>query len=208
MHLLKEHCWEATHITVIAAVIIALTLLTDWIDTPGKRLSQAASDLAASTNPGPISAANLTTVPSPNPAAAVSPSPMPDTSVRVPPISSDPTALSPPDHHSTRAHSQHTAEKSQSPDPREISLGAPGISNRYRLVSVERKSGSSGSDELTVKLHVQSLATENMVSPYESGMLEIKARISRPSAPSLPFALPSLVVVAKTRLLPSTSLPT
>ena len=75
-------------------------------------------------------------------------------------------------------------------DPSEITVGASGISNRYRLLSVERKPGSSKSDELTVRLHVVSLAMEPLVSPFESDMLEIRSPGLQPINPSTSFRLP------------------
>jgi len=43
------------------------------------------------------------------------------------------------------------------------------------LLSVERKPMSPAVDELTIKLRVESLAMENLVSPFESDMLELAA---------------------------------
>jgi hypothetical protein len=75
-------------------------------------------------------------------------------------------------------------------DPREIVVGASGISNRYTLLSVARKPISSKRDELTVRLHVESLATEPLVSPFESDMLEIRSPGQQPITPSSSFRLP------------------
>lgn len=57
-------------------------------------------------------------------------------------------------------------------------------------MSVERKPGPSGSDDLTVKLHVQSLALENLVSPFESDMLELKSPGAQPINPTAAFRTP------------------
>ena len=75
-------------------------------------------------------------------------------------------------------------------DPREIVVGASGISNRYTLLSVARKPVSAKRDELTVRLHVESLATEPLVSPFESDMLEIRSPGQQPITPSSSFRLP------------------
>lgn len=75
-------------------------------------------------------------------------------------------------------------------DPREIVVGASGISNRYTLLNVARKPISSKRDELTVRLHVESLATDPLVSPFESDMLEIRSPGQQPITPSSPFRLP------------------
>ena len=88
------------------------------------------------------------------------------------------------------AQAVQASTASQQSDPSEITVGASGISNRYRLLSVERKPGSSKSDELTVRLHVVSLAMEPLVSPFESDMLEIRSPGLQPINPSTSFRLP------------------
>ena len=85
---------------------------------------------------------------------------------------------------------QPGAPSSRHHDPREIVVGASGISNRYTLLSVARKPVSSKSDELTVRLHVESLATEPLVSPFESDMLEIRSQELQPINPNTPFRSP------------------
>lgn len=59
-----------------------------------------------------------------------------------------------------------------------------------QALSVDRKPVSSKSDELIVRLHVESLAMENLVSPFESDMLEIRSQGLQPISPSTPFHLP------------------
>ena len=101
------------------------------------------------------------------------------------PSSSAATAQSAPP-----AQAVQASTASHQSDPSEVTVGASGISNRYRLLSVERKSGSSKSDELTVRLHVVSLAMEPLVSPFESDMLEIRSPGLQPISPSTSFRLP------------------
>lgn len=88
------------------------------------------------------------------------------------------------------ASTQRGTTASQQSDPQEVIVGASGISNRYRLMSVERKSMSLASDQLTLRLHIESLAMEPLVSPFESDMLEIRSPGLQPIAPSAPFRLP------------------
>ena len=88
------------------------------------------------------------------------------------------------------AQAVQASTASHQSDPSEVTVGASGISNRYRLLSVERKPGSSKSDELTVRLHVVSLAMEPLVSPFESDMLEIRSPGLQPINPSTSFRLP------------------
>ena len=100
------------------------------------------------------------------------------------------TAQSVPPAQAAQSSTQNGTTASQQSDPSEITVGASGISNRYRLLSVERKPGSSKSDELTVRLHVVSLAMEPLVSPFESDMLEIRSPGLQPINPSTSFRLP------------------
>ncbi len=74
-------------------------------------------------------------------------------------------------------------------DPSEVTVGPSGISNRYKLQRVNRKK-QSAHDVLTVSLHVESLATEGLVSPFESGMFEISNPGAPPLKPSTPFRSP------------------
>jgi hypothetical protein len=49
---------------------------------------------------------------------------------------------------------------------------------------------SSKSGELVMRLHVESLAMENLVSPFESGMLDITSPGLQPINPSTSFSFP------------------
>jgi hypothetical protein len=89
-----------------------------------------------------------------------------------------------------QASSGRRAARSQQSDPHEIIVGPSGISNRYTLLGVDRKPISSARDELIVRLRVKSLATENLVSPFESDMLEIKSRELQLTNPSIAFRHP------------------
>ena len=75
-------------------------------------------------------------------------------------------------------------------DPRKVTVGPREISNRYTLLSVDRKTVSSERDELVVKLQVESLAMEGLSSPFESDMLEIASPGVQPINPSAPFRSP------------------
>lgn len=83
--------------------------------------------------------------------------------------------------------SDHAAQQS---DPRKVTVGASGISNQYTLLSVDRKTVSSKSDELVIKLHVASLAMENLSSPFESDMLDVTSPGLQSIKPSTPFRSP------------------
>ena len=85
---------------------------------------------------------------------------------------------------------QQSAKDSQRADPHEVTVGPSGISNRYTLLSVRRRAGQSNGDELIIKLHVESLATETLVSPFGSDMLDINSPGLRPITPSTGFHQP------------------
>jgi hypothetical protein len=74
-------------------------------------------------------------------------------------------------------------------DPSEVTVGASGISNRYKLERVDRKK-ETAHDVLIVSLHVESVATEGFVSPFESDMLEISSPDMQPIKPNAPFRSP------------------
>jgi hypothetical protein len=75
-------------------------------------------------------------------------------------------------------------------DPRKVTVGPREISNRYTLLSVDRRAVSSEKDELVVKLHVESLAMDGLASPFESDMLDIASPGVQPINPSAPFRFP------------------
>jgi len=87
---------------------------------------------------------------------------------------------------SSRPKAPHPAPS----DPREVVVGPTGINNRYTLVSTERKPLSSTVDELIVRLHVVSLATEPLVSPFGSDMLDLSSPGLEPINPKTSFHLP------------------
>ena len=114
---------------------------------------------------------------------------------RVPPIGSSPSASVVPARsltptHPSRASSKPAAAATAVSDPHVITVGAMGISNRYTLVHIDRKPISPTHDALTIRLHVESLAMENLVSPFESDMLELIAPDQAPIRPTTPFRHP------------------
>lgn len=100
------------------------------------------------------------------------------------------TTRSIPSDHAAQTSLQQGEAAAQHPDPRKVTVGPSGIGNRYTLLRVARKTVSSRIDELIIKLHVESLATEGLVSPFESDMLDITSLGLRPINPSTPFRFP------------------
>lgn len=95
-----------------------------------------------------------------------------------PSLNASPSMATPPSiqpAHPVQVSSQHRPAHSHQSDPRQIVVGPNGISNRYTLLGVDREPVSSTVDQLTVRLQVESLATANLVSPFESDMLEIRS---------------------------------
>lgn len=87
------------------------------------------------------------------------------------------------------ALNSNPAVTSRPSDPSEVTVGPSGISNRYKLQRVDRRK-QTANDVLVVSLHVESLATEGLVSPFESGMFEIGSPDTPPIKPSTPFRSP------------------
>lgn len=157
MSLLQKYRWEGTHATIIAGVIITLTVVIHLTGTP--RVGSEAS--GAPTAIAPDLKTSASSVP----------------------------AQSGLDAHPVKISSQNKVARPSS-DPRQVAVGPTGISNRYTLLSIDRKPVSSTLDQLTVRVRVESLATANLVSPFESDMLEIRSRGEDPINPSTPFRLP------------------
>ena len=113
----------------------------------------------------------------------------------LPQIGSPPSASVGPAQSLTAAHPSEVVPKPEpSPaersDPHVITVGANGISNRYTLTHIGRKPISPTHDALTIRLHVESLAMDNAVSPFESDMLELIAPEQAPIYPMTPFRHP------------------
>jgi len=99
-------------------------------------------------------------------------------------------ALSIPATHTVHVSSHPGAAPSERSDPREIIVGPTSISNRYTLLRMDRKSISPTKDELVLRLHVDSLATDPLVSPFESDMLSLNAWEMDPINPTTKFHHP------------------
>lgn len=92
--------------------------------------------------------------------------------------------------HSSKVPRKSNAAATAPSDPHVITVGANGISNRYTLLNMNRKAISPTQDALTIRLHVESLAMDNLVSPFESDMLVLVAPDQAPIHPMTPFRHP------------------
>jgi hypothetical protein len=106
---------------------------------------------------------------------------------QIPPLDST-TAF--PDPNPVRLPAKRATVASPPSDPRKFSVGPNELANRYTLLGVERKQVSPEHDDLIVRLHIESLATEPLVSPFESGMLQITSPGLQPINPNKVFRLP------------------
>jgi hypothetical protein len=61
-----------------------------------------------------------------------------------------------------------------SSDSRVVVIGPNSIRGRFTLSGITRKLDTSGSDELTLRLHIASLALPDLVTPFQSAMLEVR----------------------------------
>jgi hypothetical protein len=98
--------------------------------------------------------------------------------------------LSVPATHAAHVSSHTGAAPSQHSDPSEIVVGPTSISNRYTLLRINRKPVSATRDELIIRLHVDSLAMEPLVSPFPSDMLALTGWELEPITPKTKFRHP------------------
>jgi hypothetical protein len=165
MTVMEKYQWEATRSAIVAAIVLALAVVTHLFGT-------SRSDFPSSANARPAAGNARLTFPTHNQSPPV------DTTVPLP----DPNPTQRPAKRATLA--------SPPSDPRQFSVGPNEIANRYTLLGIERKQVSPEDDQLIVRLHIESLATDPLVSPFESDMVEIRSPGSQPIKPSTPFRLP------------------
>ena len=86
----------------------------------------------------------------------------------------------------------HKVLSSRAPpsDPRVVVIGPNSIRGRFTLLGIERKPGISGSDELTLRLRVASLALPDLVTPFQSVMLEVRTEEQGSIQPEHEFSHP------------------
>jgi hypothetical protein len=69
-------------------------------------------------------------------------------------------------------------------------LGPNTIAGRFILLSSNRKQATPTSDDLTLRLRVVSLAIADLVTPFQSGMLEVRVPSEQPIHPQQAFSHP------------------
>jgi hypothetical protein len=100
------------------------------------------------------------------------------------------TAVSESQRSTANVASRPPQQKSQLSNPREVVVGPNAISGQYILLGVDRKRSTSAKDELTVRLRVVSRAIPDLVTPFQSAMLEVRSRGLEPINPQHGFSHP------------------
>lgn len=91
---------------------------------------------------------------------------------------------------SARDTDRPALHSSKPPDPREVVVGPNTIAGRFILMATTRKRATPTSDELTLRLRVVSLAAANLVTPFQSGMVEVRTQGQDPIHPQHTFSHP------------------
>jgi hypothetical protein len=156
----RRYVWETTLIGVIGIVVATLGLVTHLI-RPHPPLDQ--SPLATSKF-GSMSSLPASTA----------------------------GTFAPPPLKSASRNKRHTVSSSRAvaPDPRVVVIGPNSIRGRFTLLGVDRKPAASTADELTLRLRVDSLALADLVTPFQSVMLEVRMEGQAPIQPNHEFSHP------------------
>ena len=75
-------------------------------------------------------------------------------------------------------------------NPLEVVLGPSSIAGQFTLLAANRKAATPTSDKLTLRLRVVSRAVADLVTPFQSVMLEVCTPGLEPIAPEHPFSHP------------------
>ena len=75
-------------------------------------------------------------------------------------------------------------------NPLEVVLGPSSIGGQFTLMAANRIAATPTSDKLTLRLRVVSHAVADLVTPFQSVMLEVRTPGLDPIAPEHPFSRP------------------
>jgi hypothetical protein len=164
--MLPKYGWEVSLVAVIGSVLATLTLVTH-LSRPPALSDQTMAEETATRKSKPWQP---------------SPPGTPALSRRSPPKSTTPQRVPGTDRSARRS--------SQSADPHEVVFGAPTIGGRFILLGSERKRTTATSDELILRARVVSLAAADLVTPFQSAMLEVRSPGLEPINPERPFSYP------------------
>jgi len=73
----------------------------------------------------------------------------------------------------------------------EVTIGPSAISGQYTLLSATRTPATSTSDKLTLRIRLVSHAAADLVTPFQSAMLEVRSQGLTPINPEHPFSYPT-----------------
>ena len=158
--LLRRYSWETTLIGVIGVVVATLGLVTHLIP-PHTPLDQSP---AATSKFGSLHSLPASTA----------------RTLALPPVKSA---------SQNKGHTVSSSRASPS-DPRAVVIGPNSIRGRFTLLGINRKPSLSGTDELTLRLRVASLALPDLVTPFQSAMLEVRTEEQEPIKPAQEFSHP------------------
>ena len=164
MHQLR---WEASLSAVIGAVVVTLAVFTRLFGHPGSldHTVENTSPISRFTPGKPLGSL------------------LPGDLARPPPTKPLPFPV-------PRTAPRSARHPSQPPDPHQVVIGPNTISGRFILLASDRRRISLTSDELILHLRVVSLAAPNLVTPYQSEMLEVRAPGQAPIQPQDSFSRP------------------
>lgn len=158
----KKYSVEITLLVIIGAVIATMTLVTH---------------LTARTDPAERA--------SPPSSTALAPP-----AFRPLPGAASTSALRPKPKSSDEAEGRSRSNSRRTSDPLEIVIGPSSISGEFRLLETSRTPANPISDKLTLRLRVTSRAMADLVTPFQSTMLEVRPRGADPISPEHPFSYP------------------
>ena len=75
-------------------------------------------------------------------------------------------------------------------DPLEVVIGPSAISGQFRLLKADRVAATPTSDKLTLRVRVVSRAVADLVTPFQSEMLEVRSEGLEPIGPDRAFSYP------------------
>jgi hypothetical protein len=163
---LRKYGWEATLIAIIGCVITALTLvthLTAHTDPPDRPPAGPTAVFGAPT---------LQSAPGRVPAASAM------------------QAMQARASRKTATADRPSRGPSKPSDPLEVVIGPNAISGQFILLTADRKPSTPTSDKLTLRLRVVSRAIADLVTPFQSAMLEVRSQGLEPINPEHPFSYP------------------
>ena len=84
----------------------------------------------------------------------------------------------------------HKPTVSKPSNPLTVALGPDSIGGQFTLVAANRMKATPTSDKLTLHLRVASHAVADLVTPFQSVMLEVRSQDLEPISPEHPFSRP------------------